>query len=159
LQFAFEYATGIPTSVNPKNILPAIKSIKGVMSNLKGNWLDKLKVARDFEKNVADVWTGLTKNKKCFSGGQVSPVRKNCFIPDYLTKAGGWVEVKTSMGAVNKAQFQEFVKISGNVNQPLTMVFLKKPTASETTMLQKWATEASGGKTDDLLLSVIHVLD
>lgn len=160
LEFAFEYATGIPVLVSPKNILPALKNMKTAMTHLDSKfWLDKFKGGKDFESVVQELWRGLKKNYDCFRGGVVADVRKNCFIPDFVTKAGGWVEVKSSMGAVDKNQFLEFVKVSANSDKPLTMLFLQKPTASDMQTLQRWATDAGVKTGDDIMLTIIHVLD
>ena len=156
-ELAFEYATGIPVVTSPKGMLQAVRSLKSVGGDLASGAIKRLKAGRDFEGLVRDMW-GLTKNTMCFKHGRpASP--PGCFIPDFLvTKAGRLVEVKTSMGAVKKLQFQEFINIARESGQKMTMVFLKKPTPAEVQQLQHWALEVTG-ETDDMLLSIIHVLD
>jgi hypothetical protein len=155
-ELAFEYATGIPVITSPRSMLQAIKSLRGAVGDLASGAIKRMQAGVDFEKTVAELLR-LTKNTGCFKNG-VRSTPPGCFIPDFFAKGGRLVEVKTSMGAIRKKQFQEFVRISLRSGQPMSMVFLRKPSPAEVERLQRWAVEAAG-ESQDILLSIIHVLD
>ena len=70
--------------------------------------------------------------------------------------AGKLIDLKTSLRAVNKKQFQEFLRISREGQSPLTMMILKKPQRADIERLQRWAREVVGDS-DQLFMKIVHV--
>jgi len=155
-ELAFEWATGIPVFTSPRGMLQAVKSLRGAVGDLASGAIKRLQAGVDFERTVAELLR-MTKNTGCYKDGRPSRP-PGCFIPDFFAKGARLVEVKTSMGAVRKRQFQEFMRISLRSGQPMSMVFLRKPLPAEIERLQRWAVEVAG-ESDDILLNITHVLD
>ena len=149
----------MPVIVSPKNLAAAVRSFPAVGRQLAKGRLDKLKAGRNFEEQVGLVWKQLQKNTKCFVDGvAVRGTPKGCRIPDFFLNGRQLIEVKTTVGAVKKRQFQEFLRISQANGTPLTIITRSKPTAAELGKLQRYADEVleSG---DDIYLKILHIAD
>ncbi|MEO1034861.1 MAG: Ig-like domain-containing protein [Pseudomonadota bacterium] len=160
LEIAFELATGVPVIVSPKNIARAVRRFPAVGSQLAKGGLNKLKAGNNFEKKILEVFKGgLAKNKACFADGMALQGRRTrgCKIPDVFKRGRQLVEIKTSLGAVKKAQFQEFLRIASN-GTPFTMIVRSKPTTAQLERLQRYANEVIPDA-KDVFLKIIHIAD
>lgn len=99
------------------------------------------------------------RNITCFKSNNPGR-KKGCFIPDVYQAGSRLLELKTSFGAVKKAQFKEFIKLSlSNQGTRFSMIFYKQPSVAEMQTLQKWAVEAAkdiGRESDDMLFNILY---
>jgi RHS repeat-associated protein len=127
---------------------------------LNSNWLQKLRAGTQFESwMVNKILAATPPEEKQFVVKDGAAVLNNARVKgsaviDAIFK-GILTEFKTSFGAVEKYQAQQFAKYAQNGLKQLEYVFLYKPSPEEVARLQSWVREAG----QDVKLTVTYILE
>jgi RHS repeat-associated protein len=126
---------------------------------LSGSWLDKLKAGQNFESWMLtrilagiDKQVGLVVKDGAIVEGQAR-IKGSAVIDAIINNV--ITEFKTSFGALNKYQAQQFARYAEQSGQTLEYAFLYKPSPEQIAKLQAWIKEIS----PQIHLAVTYILD
>jgi hypothetical protein len=107
-------------------------------------------VAAQFKNNAnfigkgdnVEAFIAATLNIKKYDGPYIT-VPFGRFKPDF-SWGGGWLEAKTSVGAIKKEQFLKYLQWMQREEKPVIYFFFKRPSQSELSKLEQYAVDFLG---------------